>query len=180
MGSITAAKPDRLLLNQSVTNHRWSVPYKWKTFTKLVTEVDNKDEYREVLLNSSFTLCPVGTADDNFRFWEAIEAGSIPILVPRNKSLLLEQSVLDLRGNRDCPDSFQDVLRTNPPIVQLKSWDELPEFIESMTEHKIEVLRRRLFIWNYAFWVNTTRTLDEAIRKHSKHRHHNRNEINLS
>ena len=39
--------------------------------------------YRSTLLNSSFTLSPVGTNDECFRFWEAIEAGSIPIFVPR-------------------------------------------------------------------------------------------------
>jgi hypothetical protein len=39
--------------------------------------------YRETLLASSFTLAPVGTADDCFRFWEAIEAGSVPVFVRR-------------------------------------------------------------------------------------------------
>ena len=41
------------------------------------------EEYRVTLIASSFTLSPVGISDDTFRFWEAIEAGSIPIFVRR-------------------------------------------------------------------------------------------------
>ena len=42
----------------------------------------NKTEYyNEVLLKSIFTLAPSGTGPNSIRFWEALGAGSIPVLL---------------------------------------------------------------------------------------------------
>lgn len=38
-------------------------------------------EYQRVLLDSYFTLCPAGHAFETFRFWEAVDVLSIPIIV---------------------------------------------------------------------------------------------------
>ena len=148
-------------MQQVVTDHEWSSPIVWTVFKQYVGHPNNTLEYRQALLDSSFTLCPVGAGDDSFRFWEAIEAGSIPILVPRDTTLHGTEE----RGDYDCPDAFQDVLRTNPPIVVLKSWHELPGFIESSTEESTRRLRKLLYIWNHEWWTNTTRMLDTAINE---------------
>ena len=165
MGSITKVKPDRLAMQDVVEHQEWAYPIKWLVFNKMMGVSENADEYQSVMKASSFTLCPVGTADDNYRFWEAIEAGSIPIYVPRNVSLISETSALSTRGERDCPGSFDDVWSTNPPIVQLLSWASLPAFLDSMTEDKIARMRENLVMWNHMFWRNTTRRLDEAITR---------------
>ena len=68
-----------------------------------------------------FFCWTVGVNEECFRFWEAIEAGSIPIYVPRT-------------DEKPCPAAFEDVLRTNPPIVILDSWSDLPAYIDSVTE----------------------------------------------
>ena len=72
-------------------------------------------------------------------------------------------TLVELRGKRDCPDSFEDVLRTAPPIVVLRRWTELPGFIESVTEEHLVEKRKQLFWWNQAYWRNATRALDDAI-----------------
>lgn len=157
-------KIDRVAMRDVVERHAWKFPIKWLVFNSLVNSTDNAEEYRSVLQRSSFTLCPVGTGDDNFRFWEAIEAGSIPIVVPRNESLMHDSHVIEQRGERDCPDSFNDILRTNPPIVLLQSWDDLPNFLDLVTEEQIGEHRENLFRWNHEFWSNTTQAIDSAIR----------------
>lgn len=138
MGSIKGKQEhDREHLRDVLNAHNWTMPIRLRMFDDLVRNPDQTtaDEYRATLLSSSFTLAPVGTADDCFRFWEAIEAGSIPIFVRR-------------MGNVDkqhqCPDAFEDVLAADPPIVLLKDWDELPAFAESVTEAHIDDLRRRM------------------------------------
>ncbi len=168
LGSITDRKPDRLAMQAAVKGHKWreGLAFEWQVFDQLVQESQNAAEYRTILLRSSFTLCPVGTGDDNFRFWEAIEAGSIPITVPRDptpSNAAADHSFLGEK--RDCPGAFEDVLVTNPPVVRLANWSDLPAFIEATTEREIRDLRRRLFFWNHDFWTNTTHALDEAIAR---------------
>jgi hypothetical protein len=160
MGSVMPDKePDRVHLQEVLRNNTWdNLTTRVQIFDKHVTEpnVTTKYEYRNTLLASSFTLAPVGTADDCFRFWESIEAGSIPIFVRR---------VAPSYKDYNCPDAFEDVLATNPPIVLLSTWDELPAFVKKVKESEIEDMRQRLSTWNYDFWVNTTQTIDRAIRR---------------
>lgn len=160
MGSVlNDTEPDRVHLQEVLRNNHWdNLTTRVHIFNEHVREpnVTTQYEYRNTLLASSFTLAPVGTADDCFRFWESIEAGSIPIFVRR---------VAPSYKDYDCPDAFEDVLATNPPIVLLSTWDELPAFVKKVKESEIEDMRQRLSTWNYDFWVNTTQTIDRAIRR---------------
>lgn len=54
---------------------KWTGDFNGKKFGRL-----NSSEYKEVLLSSIFTLCPLGRNPETFRIFEAIEAGSIPVL----------------------------------------------------------------------------------------------------
>ena len=42
---------------------------------------ENTKKYNELLLESKYTLCPSGSGPNSIRFWEALGAGSIPILL---------------------------------------------------------------------------------------------------
>ena len=64
---------------------------------------------------------------------------------------------------KNCPDSFEDVLGSNPPIVLLDSWTDLPGFMASVTEEDIARRAKRLALWSDEFWRNTTRVIDQAI-----------------
>ena len=46
-----------------------------------VTIDDAEAEYQAVLRLSNFTVCPFDEGGDGHRFWEAVEAGSIPVVV---------------------------------------------------------------------------------------------------
>ncbi len=41
----------------------------------------NRQEYRELLSRSRFSLCPRGVGPSTVRFWESLEAGAIPVLI---------------------------------------------------------------------------------------------------
>ena len=50
----------------------------------LNTNIDHRQKtilYNELLLKSRYTLCPSGSGPNSIRFWEALGAGSIPVLL---------------------------------------------------------------------------------------------------
>eukprot|EP00750_Incisomonas_marina_P002348 INCI12230.1.p1 GENE.INCI12230.1~~INCI12230.1.p1 ORF type:complete len:258 (-),score=41.17 INCI12230.1:364-1137(-) len=112
----------------------------------------SESEYRDVLLQSSFTLCPLGPAQDSYRFWEAIEAGSIPVVLRQDRR----------SRQATCPAPFADVLATAPPIVLMDSWDDLPIYMEAMTKQEIGQRRKALTQWNQRFWKELVESLDSA------------------
>jgi hypothetical protein len=58
-------------------------------------------KYNEILLNSRYTLCPSGAGSNIIRLWEALGAGSIPILIDSNLDLpeneLWNNSIINIR-----------------------------------------------------------------------------------
>jgi len=47
----------------------------------------NAQEYQEILARSRFALCPRGTGASTIRFWESLQAGSIPVLIANDMRL---------------------------------------------------------------------------------------------
>jgi hypothetical protein len=45
---------------------------------------NNAYEYSNILMNSTYSLCPSGSGPNSIRFWESIVCGSIPILLSDN------------------------------------------------------------------------------------------------
>jgi hypothetical protein len=150
--------PDRAHMRNVIQDHKWAVPTKFKFFDNTVRMPNETTlrEYRDTLLQSSFTLAPVGNGDDTYRFWEAIEAGSIPIFVRR---------MIQPHRAVHCPDAFQEILETKPPIVLLDSWDDLPPFAETVTEKQIYEMQIKLKVWAQIFWTTTARNIDKAIHQ---------------
>lgn len=46
-----------------------------------------KNEYQSILSRSIFSLCPRGTGASTIRFWESLQAGSIPVLISDDMQL---------------------------------------------------------------------------------------------
>lgn len=54
----------------------------WCYYNKSKDTIDRlKKSYNKLLLESKFSLCPSGTGPNSIRFWEALGAGSIPVLL---------------------------------------------------------------------------------------------------
>ena len=101
------------------------------------------DEYRRVLLDSKFTLCPSGHNPEAFRLYEAFEAGSIPII-----------ALDDEYRNHGCTDSFAPMIETGAPMVILKNWNELPARIAQLAANpdKVAIMQEQLERWNSNYW----------------------------
>jgi hypothetical protein len=69
--------------------------------------------YPELLAHSVFTLCPPGDQWEEHRVYEAIEAGSIPIVAINHTY-------------QGCDGPSKHLLSTVPGVIGLESWDELP------------------------------------------------------
>ena len=61
----------------------WDWPFtgEWKSQTRDGRSRAYRDEYRELLSRSVFTLCPRGYGLTSFRLYEALKAGSIPVYI---------------------------------------------------------------------------------------------------
>ena len=72
-------------------------------------------EWKQVLLDSLYTLVPSGKNLECFRMWEALEAGSIPIVANRLQP--------------QCGDSWVPFREAGTKVVFLDDWAELPAFV---------------------------------------------------
>mmetsp|Transcript_80542 Transcript_80542/g.141887 ORF Transcript_80542/g.141887 Transcript_80542/m.141887 type:complete len:462 (-) Transcript_80542:54-1439(-) len=75
-------------------------------------------EYKQVLLDSLFTLVPMGHSPECYRFYEALEAGSIPVVVD-NASTRKEK----------CGDPWMEFRETGLIII-LDRWEALKQLVD--------------------------------------------------
>lgn len=106
-------------------NHRW-------------TEQLNSRAYVDALSGSVFTLSPAGHNPECYRLFEAVEAGSIPVVV--------EGDPAAARGGR-CKDSLHHW--RDAPVVRLDSWDDLFPTVERLMQDGEALDRRQmdLLVW---------------------------------
>lgn len=95
-------------------------------------------EYRRVLMNSSFTLCPQGHNPEAYRIYEAAEAGSIPILV-------LDSSY----KSHECKCSFKPLIDSGAPFVFLEHWGQLPSFLFAVQKDPLRIQRMQANVMNW-------------------------------
>ncbi len=109
------------------------------------TEQLHTDDYMRVVLDSVFTLTPAGHNPECFRMFEAVEAGSIPILIRD-----------DMYGRRhpdyhDIPHPCTNALLHwyGAPIIVLDSWDDLYPTVERLLADSagLDDLQRRGRHW---------------------------------
>lgn len=62
------------------TTWHWAGELGWARVSK-EQQASEALEYRTVLSRSRFALCPKGTGPGTIRFWEALQAGAIPVLL---------------------------------------------------------------------------------------------------
>ncbi len=92
-------------------------------------ESNNANEYIEIMKNTKFSLCPSGTGPNSIRLWEAVEYGSIPIILADS---------LALPGMSNCwaeaciiiPETKQDINR-------------IPELIDSVLSDR-KLIKQKL------------------------------------
>ena len=115
-----------------------SIAKDWKQYANDPrNELMQTTEYIKVLLDSVFTLVPAGHNPETYRMYEAVEAGSIPVLLRQ-----------DLYGGRaNCKGSLHHWV--DAPLLVLDSWDDLYQTIETMMRDKknIQQMQLKLRTW---------------------------------
>jgi len=123
MGSIT--HPSRASIADLVTATRLpSFMHIVRNWSQEITSTSgylSALQYRAVLLNSSFALCPSGYNPESFRVYEACEAGAIPVLV-------LDEAVY----NHTCPDAFDPFIKSGAPFVFLRDWSQASNVLAAL------------------------------------------------
>jgi FkbM family methyltransferase len=88
------------------------------------TQEAEKEEYKDILSRSRFSLCPRGTGPSTIRFWESLQAGAIPVLI--SDSMSLPEGV----DWHEC-------------IIQIKECDiiKIEEYLSSISIERENILR---------------------------------------
>ncbi|MGE4322900.1 MAG: exostosin family protein [Sphingobium sp.] len=92
--------------------------HKWVGSDQPLIDEGASAEFRDLLTRSTFTLCPSGSGPNSIRLWEAIGAGSIPVIMadtftpPGNQDLWREAALFcgeTLREVRALPRLLADI-----------------------------------------------------------------------
>ena len=112
------------------------------------------DEYKRVLLNSVFTLCPTGHNPEAYRIYEALEAGSIPIL-----------AIDQWYERAKCDQAFKPFIEAKAPFVYLtRGWRQLQTFLDRRGKNStwIQEKQKACIEW-YKWWMKSTALRFEAV-----------------
>jgi hypothetical protein len=138
--------------------------------------------YVNTLLNSRYTLCPLGHNPEQYRIWEALLSGSIPIVedIDWYNNVYFHPS-FNYDGEHDennhdnaiwrCTqrDDHRLLREWNAPVIWIQSWKDLPHIISKMEENNGKLGRmyhEKIKIWVRNILVTRLReTLDKGMRE---------------
>jgi hypothetical protein len=133
-------------------------------------EKEINQDYVDLLSESVFTACPLGKNPESYRIWEAMLAGSIPIV--EKPSLDVWNPAHDLHpsyGDRfDCVEIHPILKHYHAPVLYVSEWKEVVEILEFYRLHPLELLhlQQRNRQWIHRFLPNALLTqLAQQIRK---------------
>lgn len=111
-------------------------------------EYVSPEKYASVMAETVFALCPKGHSVEQFRIYEAIEAGAIPVLEMAPK----------IRGK--FPATYFD-----SGMLFVEKWDNIPAEMLALTKDAATLLRRqqRIQDWYKSFMAGKLIELEEAL-----------------
>jgi len=112
-------------------------------------EYVSPERYHEVMQQSAFSICPKGHSVEQFRIYEAIESGSIPVMEKKGDYL-----------SQHLPPEYME-----SPMLLLDSWDDV---VPKMTElwSNPQALRQKqldLISWFDKYMRDKTRELEDVL-----------------
>ena len=106
-------------------------------------------DYWEIMTQSIFVPCPLGNINiDTYRFFEALEAGAISIV---------------LNGYAFQPYGYYNILLGEHPIPTFFSWKDVKRFIESINSDLIHELSKNIREWYMKFNLNLRVKIRDAL-----------------
>eukprot|EP00697_Spironema_sp_BW2_P004000 gnl/Spiro4/15390_TR8280_c0_g1_i1.p1 gnl/Spiro4/15390_TR8280_c0_g1~~gnl/Spiro4/15390_TR8280_c0_g1_i1.p1 ORF type:complete len:490 (-),score=32.50 gnl/Spiro4/15390_TR8280_c0_g1_i1:15-1430(-) len=128
--------------------------------------------YHTVLRQSKLTLCPAGGSPEQYRIWEALMSGSIPVVEDQSHMWVPGTFVHPSHGdNFQClpSDSLRLLKETNAPVLFVKDWrSDLPRLLERFDDSELQILQDRLATWYAQFLVDLKRTFFCQIHNTTK------------
>ena len=122
-------------------------------------------EYLPLLTSSTFTLCPAGKNPEQYRIWEAMMAGSIPIIEDPTVSMTPSMHSAYAASFRCTPLDVHRVLKKyKAPVIFIKDWRELPSLLNGMGEKEVAEKRREIKRWFRELKVELRRELLERVK----------------
>ena len=110
------------------------------------TRESDSRAYISLLSNSKFTLCPAGKNPEQYRIYEAIMAGSIPII----EDHYIPPGAIHpaYKSKWRCTDAERHywLKKTNAPVLFV-DWRELPSLLDKMDDASIERRQADLISW---------------------------------
>ena len=112
------------------------------------------DEYRAVLLKSVLTLSPAGHNPECYRLWEALEAGSIPV-VP------LDQNY----HQHPCHESLLPLRQSAAPVIFVRGWSELPGLLKEFNDNpaRADQMQKETLEWYERFMRDTAARFEATL-----------------
>lgn len=107
--------------------------------------------YAQIMGDSIFVPCPKGHSIETFRFYEAIEAGAIPVV-----------ELDDKHTQAHLPPEYRAA-----PILFVEHWEELPDRMLALLEDTavLRARQRQLVDWYYGFMRGKALFLEELLER---------------
>ena len=103
-----------------------------------------KEDFYSMLSKFYYNVCPMGNGFDTHRFWETLMVGTVPIVKSHNfyDNLLFQYP--------------------NLPIIVVKSWEELPSIIDSLSQERYNKLWDSADVSSglYEYWINKIKSIN--------------------
>ena len=130
------------------------------------TRESDIDKYISLLAESKFTLCPAGKNPEQYRIYEAIMAGSIPII----EDHYIPPGALHpaFKSSWRCTDAERHywLKKTNAPVIFVENWRELPALLDKMDETSIARRQADLSAWFAKFRIEMRDLFLRQVREY--------------
>eukprot|EP00049_Salpingoeca_infusionum_P000042 m.36720 g.36720 ORF g.36720 m.36720 type:complete len:182 (+) comp10032_c0_seq2:1405-1950(+) len=107
------------------------------------------EDYARVMQDSVFALCPKGHSIDQFRLYEAMESGAIPVL--ENKDGYLVDKL---------PPEYLD-----SPMVIVDSWSDVTGVLHELMQDSAQIDKRQKQMqeWYTSFMLKSMALIEDAV-----------------
>jgi len=125
------------------------------------------DEYMGALLDSIFTISPAGHSPECFRIFEAVEAGSIPVLSYDDMHGISRPNPNNRKDLRNVEHPCKNPLRHwyGAPIVVLDSWSDLYPTLDSLLKDPLALdeMQVKLRMWYNDYMQKSVQKFEDFV-----------------
>ena len=135
--------------------------------TILPIENPTDSQYLPLLTNSTYTLCPAGKNPEQYRIWEALMVGSIPIIEDPSGRWSDEPFIHPAYGTHHrCTryDVHRVLKKYKAPVLFVDDWRQLDGVLDGLSRDGVVAKRRELKVWFHQLKVELRRELFERVK----------------